>query len=188
MDEVLRNIPGLCMIIEPCLGRRLFFAGRCRSIKPEFRCNHSCGPWGFSLNLSGYEDGRSADLGATYGIDLGGVATLKIGPALSFERNFVAGDEVQIGGRLSLERYAPTRFGSIYGLADISSINNSWFMLGQLTLDRGLGFALSRGGSDSYTETTAAIQQQLGGGPVRLRLGYRFEDDEIFLGISVNTF
>lgn len=146
------------------------------------------GNLGFSLGVSRYVDGRSAVLAATYGFDLGDVGMLKIGPALLVRQDDAAPTESQIGARLSLERYVATEFGGIFGLAEIGSIDDSWFLLGNVTLHGGLGIELSRGGSDTYTETTIALQQQLGNGPVRLRLGYRVEEQEVFIGVSYSTF
>ncbi|MDG3039787.1 hypothetical protein [Roseicyclus marinus] len=142
----------------------------------------------YGLNVSAYDDGRAATISTTYALDLGGLATLKIGPALRFEQKEVGAEDLDLGLRLSLERYQPTDFGAVYGLAEIGSIDETWFLLGQMVLRDGFSFELSRGGSDSYTETTFAVQQQLGDGPVRLRLGYRAEDTEFFVGLSVNTF
>lgn len=153
-----------------------------------FVATTASGPLNFSLNMSAYEDGSLSVLGIGYAFDLGTLGTLKIGPTLGYQTEDGAADETELGVRLTLERFATTSFGSVFALADVGSIDRSWFLLGQVTLQQGLGFELSRGGSDTYTETTLAIQQQLNGGPVRLRLGYRFEDEEIFVGVSFNTF
>lgn len=146
------------------------------------------GNLGFSLAASNYEDGRSLVLSATYGFDIGGLGTLKLGPALGIRQDDGTPTETEIGARLSLERYVSTDFGGVFGLAEIGSIDESWFLLGQVVLRDGLGIEISRGGSDTYTETTIAVQHQLGDGPLRLRLGYRAEDKEVFVGLSYSTF
>ena len=47
---------------------------------------------------------------------------------------------------------------------------------------------LSRGGSDSYRETTLAFQKRIADGPLSVRLGYKLTSDEVFAGFSINTF
>jgi hypothetical protein len=153
-----------------------------------FVATTASGPLNYSLNFSNYGEGRLAVLGVSYAFDLDGLGTLKVGPTLGFEQEDGTGDETELGVRLTLERFAPTSFGSVFGLVDVGSIDRSWFLLGQVNLQRGLGFEISRGGSDTYHETTFAIQHQPQDGPMRLRLGYRFENREIFVGLNFNTF
>lgn len=153
-----------------------------------FVATTASGPLNFSFNLSAYEDGQLAVLGVSHAFDLESFGTLKVGPTLGFKQEDGAADQTELGVRLALERFAPTSFGSVFGLVDVGSIDRSWFLLGQVNLHEGLGFEISRGGSDTYTETTFAIQHQPEDGPLRLRLGYRFENREIFVGLSFNTF
>ena len=49
-------------------------------------------------------------------------------------------------------------------------------------------FHYRKGGSETYYETTLAVQKRLSGGPVSLRLGYKLSSDEVFAGFSINTF
>lgn len=146
------------------------------------------GNLGFGLAVSNYEDGRSAVLSATYGFDLGQIGTLKVGPAFGIRKDDGSPTETDIGARLSLERYIATGFGGIFGLAEVSTIDDAWFVLGQVSWNSGFGIELSSGASDTYSETTIALSQRLGDGPLRLRLGYRTEDREVFFGISYSTF
>lgn len=143
----------------------------------------------FGVNLSSYEGGRSAITSFTYAFPVGEVAVLKIGPSVGVLRENGVWGSPELGAKLSVERYAATPFGSIYGLAEANSIDHAWFLLGQLTLQQpGLSFELSRGGSDSYLETTIAVQKKLSDGPVSLRFGYKLSSEEFFIGFNINTF
>ena len=149
----------------------------------------SRGSLNYGLNLSNYEDGHSGAASLTYALPLAEVAVLKVGPTLGFQHAQDEGDDVQGGLKLSLERYTPTSFGSTYLLADASSVHHSWFLLGQMTFASGnFGVELSRGGSDSYHETTLALQKRIADGPFSVRLGYKLTSDEVFVGFSINTF
>lgn len=113
--------------------------------------------------------------------------TLRVGPALGLSGQGL--EDVEVGLRLSAERYIGTNWGSAYGLVDLGTIDRSWFILGQVGLaETQLAFELSHGASDEYEETTFAVSRRFQGSPVSLRAGYRFDADEIFVGVSVNTF
>ena len=143
----------------------------------------------YGLNFSNYEDGHSGAISLTYALPLADVAVMKVGPTIGFQHEQDEGNDVQVGLKLSLERYTPTSFGSTYLLADASSVLESWFLLGQLTFAPGnFGVELSRGGSDTYHETTLAFQKRIADGPLSVRLGYKLSSDEVFAGFSINTF
>lgn len=144
----------------------------------------------YGLNFSKYEDGRSGAASVTYALPIDAPATLRLGPSLGFQDDDDdEGTEVTVGLRLVAERYVPADFGSAYLLGDFSTVNRSWFLLGQLTYAPGdIGIELSRGGSETYHETTLAVQKRLTGSPVSLRIGYRISSDELFAGFSINTF
>lgn len=115
--------------------------------------------------------------------------TTRVGPTFGFDDPDDQARDYQAGALISLERYMPTAFGGVFGMAQASSINHGWFILGQVNFARtGLGFELSRGGSDSYHETTFAIQKKLGDSPTSLRAGYKLDSGEAFMGMSFNTF
>lgn len=179
---------GLGVSTGPAGADGLFLQSDLGPENQAFVASRTVGALSYSLNLSGYEDGRSAIMGLGYAVELAPVGTLKFGPAVLFRQDDGSPSETLFGARLSLERYQPTSFGGVYGLAEIGSIDRSWFVLAQATLRNGVGFEVSRGGSETYTETTIAVQRQIGDGPVRLRLGYRAEDREFFLGVSFSTF
>ena len=147
------------------------------------------GPLNFGFNLSDYEEGRSASISFTYAFPLGDVAVLKFGPSIGVVRENATWQNPELGGKVSMERYAGTSFGSVFGLVEASSIDSAWFVLAQLTLQQpGLSFELSRGGSDSYRETTIAVQKKLSDWPMSLRFGYKLSSEEVFIGFNVNTF
>ena len=80
-------------------------------------------------------------------------------------------------------------FGSVYFLAEMNSVDNAAFLLGQIGLSTpGMSFEISYGDSDSYSETTIAVAKRIPLGPVSLRAGYRFRAEEIVFGLSFNTF
>lgn len=147
------------------------------------------GPFSYGLNFSKYEDGRSGAASVTYALPVNVPATLRLGPSLGFQDDKDEDREVTAGLRLVAERYVPTDFGSAYFLGDFSTVNRSWFLLGQVTYaPTSIGIELSRGGSENYHETTLAVQKRLSKGPVSLRLGYKLTSEEFFAGFSINTF
>lgn len=138
--------------------------------------------------VSHWDGGYSVVGSVLYGFDTPFGANFKVGPALGGVYNDGEEDEYEIGVRASLDRWMPTDWGSFYYLAEVSSIDNSWFLLASSGWgDSGFGTEVSTGGSDSYSETTLAVSKHYDG-PVSLRVGYRFEAAEYFIGFSVNTF
>lgn len=148
------------------------------------------GPLTFGASAVFYEDGRTYGLSAIYKLPFADdIATLRLGPALGYVEEDGAGDSLELGVKLVAEKYIPTDFGSVFLLADLNTIETSWFVLGQLGLAKpGLALELSHGQSDTYSETSLAIAKRLGDGPTNLRAGYRFDAKEVFLGLSINTF
>jgi hypothetical protein len=149
----------------------------------------SRGALSYGTTLSNYEGGRSGTTFLAYTLPLEAPATVRLGPAVGLRRSDGEAREVEAGLRVAVDRWSATPFGSVYGLAEASSVHRSWFLLGQVTFaPANIGVELSRGGSEDYHETTLAVQKRLGEGPVSLRLGYKLSSDEIFAGISINTF
>ncbi|MDS9470016.1 hypothetical protein RGQ15_20915 [Paracoccus sp. MBLB3053] len=147
------------------------------------------GPLTFGANSTDYEGGKELYASVTYALQLGNVGVLKFGPTMGKTWQDEGDDDVRTGGKVSIERYTPLEFGSVYGLVDLNSVNNSWFVLGQLNSNAlNAGIDLSRGGSDNYTETTLAFRKGFRDSPFSLRAGYKFDSDEAFLGFSINTF
>lgn len=149
----------------------------------------SRGQLSFGLNLSGYESGRSGAISAAYAFALPAAATLRVGPTVGFTRDDDGSDDTEAGARLAIDRWSATGFGSSYVLVEASTPQRSWFLLSQLTFaPANIGIELSRGGSDTYHETTLALQRRIGDGPVSLRVGYKLSSEELFAGFSINTF
>ncbi|WP_234990189.1 hypothetical protein [Roseivivax lentus] len=144
----------------------------------------------FGASYNDYDGGALAGTSLVYAFPIRDFATLKAGPAISISRDDGDGfDDPQAGIKLVLDRYTPTSFGAVYLLGEFNSIENAWFGLVQTSLGAsGFSFEVSRGFSDTYDETTLALNQRIGGGPGSLRLGYRFVAEEAFFGFSVNTF
>lgn len=178
-----------CLLAQVAAADGYFLQGDAGARTQSVVASTSRGSLNYGLNLSNYEDGHSGAISLTYGLPLADVAVMKVGPTIGFQHEQDKGDDVQAGLKLSLERYRPTSFGSTYLLADLSSVHQSWFLLGQMTFAPGnFGVELSRGGSDSYRETTLAFQKRIADGPLSVRLGYKLTSDEVFAGFSINTF
>lgn len=138
--------------------------------------------------VSHWDGGSSVVASALYGFDTPFGASFKVGPALGGVFKDGEEDDYELGLRASLDRWMPTSWGSFYYLAEVNSIDNSWFLLASTGWgDSGFNTELSTGGSDSYSDTTLAVSKQYDG-PVSLRVGYRFESEEYFIGFSINTF
>lgn len=147
------------------------------------------GPFSFGANLTDYAGGRSGATTASYGYALSGAVTFKVGPTIGFTKEDGRGTDVDAGARVAIDRWSATSFGSTYWLAEASTPQQSWFLLGQMAFAPvNIGIELSRGGSDTYHETTLALQRRIGEGQVSLRLGYKLSSDEVFAGFSINTF
>ncbi|KIN72608.1 hypothetical protein [Sulfitobacter guttiformis] len=148
------------------------------------------GPLKYGASAVSYEDGSISKLSATYKLPIGEqFPTLRLGPALGYVKEDGADGSVKTGIKLVAERDIPTDFGSVFLLADLNSIDSSWFALAQVGLPKlGLAIELSHGDSETYSETSLAFAKRLGDGPTSLCAGYRFDADEVFVGLSINTF
>lgn len=148
------------------------------------------GPLTFGAGAVDYDGGRAYRVSATYKLPFGqDVATVKVGPSVGLVVADDAEDTVDLGLNLVAERYIPTDFGSVFLLADFDTNESAWFVLAQGTNARfGLSVELSHGESDNYAETSIALAKRLSDSPVSLRLGYRLKANEIFAGVSINTF
>ncbi|AWI83934.1 hypothetical protein CEW88_09745 [Alloyangia pacifica] len=138
--------------------------------------------------VSHWDGGYSVVGSVLYGFDTPFGANFKVGPALGAVFKDGEEDSYELGVRASLDRWMATDWGSFYYLAEVNSIDNSWFLLASSGWgETGFGTELSTGGSDSYSDTTLAVTKHYDG-PVSFRAGYRFESEEFFIGFSVNTF
>ncbi len=143
------------------------------------------GKLSFGANYSAYETGWSAGVHVTRDVAVPNLGTVKIGPSLGHND---ADSGVEPGVKIIAERYEPTGFGFVFLSGQYNTIQNDWFALVQVGNGRGLSVDLTAGGSDTYSEHSVAVNYRLGDGPAGLRAGYRFEADEVFFGLSVNTY
>tara|TARA_R110002049_G_scaffold101576_1_gene246571 strand:+ start:3979 stop:4536 length:558 start_codon:yes stop_codon:yes gene_type:complete len=144
----------------------------------------------YGASAVSYEDGSTYGLSATYQLPVAQkFVTLRLGPAFGYVNEDGKDGSFEAGIKLVAERYIATDFGGVFLLADLNSIDRSWFVLGQLGLSKpGLSFELSHGESETYSETSLAVVKRYGDGPTSLRAGYRFDAKEMFIGLSINTF
>ena len=150
----------------------------------------SRGDWNFGAGYTDYGDGVSASLSLTrtlpwtFGIE---GLSMSAGPALGFGGGDLS--EVELGLNVGIQRYIAFDWGAVFLQASAGTNRQNYFTQAQLTLsDPGITFAVSRGASLDYEETSLSVSKQLGDGPVSLRAGYRFNAEEFFVGFSVNTF
>lgn len=149
----------------------------------------SRGSFAYGISYANYEDGRSGSVSVAYALPLNTPVSLKVGPTVGYQDDDGEGDDFEAGLRLVADRYFPTGFGSAYFLGEASTVYNSWFLLTQVTYaPADLGIELSRGASETYSETTVAVQKRLAGSSVSLRVGYKLSSEELFAGFSINTF
>lgn len=143
------------------------------------------GKMSFGANFSTYEGGWSAGAHVTRDFVIGDIATLKVGPSIGSSD---AMNGTKLGGKVIVERYQPTDFGFVFLSGQYNSIENDWFTLAQFGNGKGLSVDLTAGGSDTYSEQSVAVNYRFDDGPTSLRGGYRFDAQEFFVGLSVNTY
>ena len=143
------------------------------------------GKMSFGANYSTFESGWSVGAYATRDFTIENVATIKIGPSIG---NSDASNGLDFGAKLIVERYLPTDFGFVFMSGQFNTIENDWFALAQIGNGKGLSVDLTAGGSDTYSEQSIAVNYRLDDGPTSLRGGYRFDAQELFIGMSVNTY
>lgn len=147
------------------------------------------GRFSFGTVYSDYVDGSDLNFTLSYAVPLGDPqmpVTLRVGPALQYERL----ETWKAGLRVVAEHYRPTEFGNIFLLGEVSTIDRAYFGLASLGLrDPGLAFELThQGDDDGYRETALAIVKPIEGTALSLRAGYKFDAEEVFVGMSFNTF
>ncbi|EDQ03258.1 hypothetical protein OIHEL45_19701, partial [Sulfitobacter indolifex HEL-45] len=143
------------------------------------------GKMSFGANYSTFESGWSVGAYATRDFTIENVATIKIGPSIG---NSDASNGLDFGAKLIVERYQPTDFGFVFMSGQFNTIENDWFALAQIGNGKSLSVDLAAGGSDTYSEQSIAVNYRLDDGPTSLRGGYRFDAQEVFIGMSVNTY
>jgi len=147
------------------------------------------GPFGFALGWSDFESGSAVSANATYGVfvpALGDGALIRFGPSSRLDEE----DQFDLGAKAVFERWSPTSWGSVFVLADFNTIQNEYLLLGELShAASGLSASLALQGSDEdFQENTLVVGYGIPQSRVRLRLGYRFEAQQVVVGFSVSTF
>jgi hypothetical protein len=117
------------------------------------------------------------------------IGTLRIGPAIRLAYQDSALDSTDVGVKAVFEKYSQTDFGSFFWLVDASSIDNSFLLLGQFNLAKpNFSFEYSYGRSTDYSDTTFALNRRFANSRFSGRIGYRIEAEDLFFGMSYNTF
>lgn len=138
--------------------------------------------------FSTYEGGEGIGFSITGGrdISLGSQpVTLRFGPTLS------AGDGLELGLKAVAESYVATDWGGMFAIGEINSIDTAYFaMLEADHAASGTGLALVLTGDDTgYEEQSLVLSRSIGlDGALRLRMGYRLQARELFVGVAINTF
>lgn len=147
-------------------------------------------PLSFGVTHVRYDGGNSTTVSVMYRLPLAeGAPVVRIGPSVGYVDDDDAPARTEVGVKIAADRWRPTSFGSLYLLGEFNTIDRAAFATAQFGLSGpGLQVEISYGQSDTYAETTLAVSRKLGDGPVSLRAGYRFRADEVFVGVSVNTF
>ncbi|KAA9008095.1 hypothetical protein [Histidinibacterium aquaticum] len=146
------------------------------------------GAYGASLTYSRFTGGGEATVSATRGFAVpvaGAPATLRVGPSVLLSED----DSPEAGLKIVAEQYRPTNWGGLFLLAEATTVNSGYFAMVQPNLANGVSFEITAAGnSEGYRERALAVTRRLGDGPWRLRAGYRFVAEEVFVGASLNTY
>jgi len=146
------------------------------------------GAWSIAADATRHSGGENAGASLLYALPSPGGIGLKVGPSVGWSHGD-DGAQWKAGAKIAIDRWQTIEGGGIYGLFEANTIDHAWFASVQASHDAtGWGVELSKGESDTYSETTLAVRKRLGKGPVYLRAGAKIESDEIFIGIAVNTF
>jgi len=147
------------------------------------------GPLGAALGWSDYVGGSALSANVTYSAALpvlGDGALVRLGPTARRAQD----NDIDIGAKVVFERWSPTDRGGVFLLADFNTILNEYLALGELS-DQKSGISGSfaiQGGDYGFRENTLVLGYAVPDSRVRLRLGYRFEAHQVFIGFSLNTF
>lgn len=140
----------------------------------------------FGMVFSDYTGPEDLNLMASYKFTLGTPVTFRAGPAIQLE-----GFETVKGGlRVVAEHYQPTSFGSIFLLGEFTTIDRGYFTLAAIGLNKpDVTFEFSYlGDDDGFHDTVAAVAFGIPNTETSFRAGYKFDTEESFVGISINTF
>ncbi|RVV96595.1 hypothetical protein EKE94_17885 [Mesobaculum littorinae] len=192
-QRVLRDAAagGLCLslaVVTQAARAQEFLQFDASPSDSTFVASATRGAWGAALTASSYGDGSEVNLAGTYGFTFpafGETATLRVGPSLKKPED----EGLSLGATLAVEHYRPTDWGGLFLLGSVNTVNGGYFTLVQPNFSNGISLELTAGGDNGdYEEQAVAVTRRLGDGPWRLRAGYRVRAEEVFLGVSYNTF
>ncbi len=144
----------------------------------------------FGMNAVAIDEDQSLALNITQSVDWSPEnGTLRIGPAVRLILQDGAFDTTEVGVKVNHEKYVPTNFGAFLWLVDASTIDKSLLLLGQFSLAKqNMSFELAFGRSEDFLDTSITLSRTFGDSRFSGRIGYRFVAEDLFLGISYNTF
>ena len=140
----------------------------------------------YGMVFSDYTWPEDLNMTASYKFTLGTPVTFRAGPAIQLEGL----DTVKGGIRLVAEHYQPTSFGSIFLLGEFTTIDRGYFTLAAIGFDKpDVTVEFSYLGDDAgFHDTVAAVAFGIPNTKASFRAGYKFDTEESFVGISINTF
>ncbi len=147
------------------------------------------GPFGAALGWSDYINGSAFSANITYSVAipaLGDGALLRGGASSRLDQD----GDLSMGAKVVFERWTPTDWGGVFLLADYNTILSEYLALAEVSHSRsGLNASFAvQGGDNGFRENTLVVGYAIPESRMRLRLGYRFEAQQAFIGFSVNTF
>lgn len=147
------------------------------------------GAWSVGGVHTRYEEGNALGLFLTKEVATWNGTTLKVGPSLAWTDPQDARASWQPGVKVAAERWTGFSTFGLFTLAEINTADHGWFANVQAShYATGLAVELSRGGSDTYHDTTLALRKRIGTGPFHLRIGHKFSSEDTFIGVTLNTF
>lgn len=147
------------------------------------------GALSFGLVRSDHEGGHEWSLSTSYRVArpriFGADGTVRAGVVAKVDD----AEDLGAGLRLTVESYRALDWGSVFWLAQADTLDGAYYAGVQVGLGQGpIGIGLEAQGGDDWRERSAVVTWRLSGTPVSLRLGRKFETEEVFVGVSVNTF
>ena len=139
-----------------------------------------------TIGWSDFDEGHATTLWGNYGVPLVPGAWLRLGPSLRIDDS----EDVDLGAKIGVERFSMNEQATLFLLGEFNTTAREYLALAQVG-HRATGIAAEvslQGNNDGFREESLALSYQLRDIPVRLRLGYRFDAEEVFVGFSVNTF
>ncbi|MBV7379670.1 hypothetical protein [Maritimibacter dapengensis] len=142
----------------------------------------------YGAGVSQYIGGTDLNASVTYKVVIGEAfpVTFRAGPAFQYEALTTA----KVGLRFVAEHYSDTSFGHVFALGEFTTIDAGYFGLlavGFNEPDVDFEFTV-QGDNKGYLDQSVAATIGIPETKARVRFGYRINSQEIFGGISINTF